>query len=117
MTTTEAPEAPLYYGCVIIEWPAPLRKGEHRPLAGWACSIFDAETGKMIVTAEKIYIPAVTASAQRFITCELLTGADDDGKPVLFPGDDGKLPLFKDDDGEIRRGTFPFLVAEMRIRS
>jgi|SRR5580704_15905 hypothetical protein len=124
--TTDAAEAgvrsdedgPRYYGRVIIEWPAPLRPG--RSLAGWACSIFDAETGKPIVTAEKIAIPAMAADAQHLITCELTVMTDGEGAPALFdeeyPGRPGSTKVYVDDEGKVRTGTFPFLVAEMRVR-
>jgi hypothetical protein len=110
-------DGPVYYGLVIIEWPAPLRKGEVRPLAGWGCAILDAETGKPVTTVEKLFVPPVTAAAQAFITCELTMFADDKGMPVLFAREDGNFTVFPDGEGKIRTGTFPFLVAEMRVRS
>jgi hypothetical protein len=131
--TTEAAEAevrsdeasPGDYGRVIIEWPAP---HEGRPLPGWGCSIFDAETGRQIVTVEKIAIPAVTADASGLITCWLTMFADPDGKPLLFPerrpdplgrpGHIGSEILYPDEGcGGIKTGVFPFSVAEMRVRS
>jgi hypothetical protein len=107
-------ESPRYYGRVIIEWPA-LREG--RVLPGWGCSIFDAETGQPIVTAEKIVIPSVTATAQDVITCDLTMFADPSGMPVLFPREDGNLTIWQAADAGIKTGTFLFEVAEMRVRS
>jgi hypothetical protein len=132
--TTEAAEAgvrgdedgPVYYGHVIIEWPAPLKPGEVRALTGWRCAILNAATGKPVTTVEKIFVPPVTAAAQAFITCELTMLADDKGMPLLElervpdpqgrPGHIGHERIYVDDDGRIRTGTFPFLVAEMRVR-
>jgi hypothetical protein len=102
-------ESPAYYGRVIIEWPAP---GRSPVLPGWGCSIFDAETGEPIVTVTRLKVPSVTADAQDVITADLTMLADENGMPVL-----GKVPQFIDvEDGEIPSGTFPFLVAEMRVR-
>jgi len=92
-----------FCGRVIIEWPPP-RNGI---LASWGCAIYDAETGKPVTTASKI---TVTADVQDLITCELVMFADEDGNPVY----DGK-PRFRDD--RIITGTFPFIAAEMRVRS
>lgn len=118
--TEAGAEAPQYYGAVIIEWPAPKQVDPDRPLAGWGCSILDAGTGKQITTVEKISIPAVTADATNFITADLTMFADEDGLPVLFPepspGKPGSVKIFLDADGKPRAGTFPFLVAEMRVR-
>lgn len=112
-------EGPVYYGYVIIEWPAPLKPGEVRAMPGWRCAILNAETGKAITTVEEIFVPAVSA-AQRFITCELTMFADDKGMPLLEverqPGHPPGIAHL-DDNGKIRTGTFPFLVAEMRVRS
>jgi hypothetical protein len=92
-----------FHGRVIIEWPPP-RNGI---LASWGCAIYDAETGKLVTTASKVM---VTADVQDLITCNLVMFADEDGNPVF----DGK-PRFRDD--RIITGTFPFIVAEMRVRS
>jgi hypothetical protein len=91
------------HGRVIIEWPPP-RNGI---LASWGCAIYDAETGAPVTTASKI---TVTADVQDLITCELVMFADEDGNPVR----EGK-PRFRGD--RIITGTFPFIVAEMRVRS
>ena len=116
-------ESRVYHGRVIIEWPAP---HERRPvLPGWGCSIFDAETGKQIVTVSRIKVPGVqvTADAESVFVAELTMFADEDGKPVLFPDEHpslrdrlGPTRVFVDDDGNVRTGTFLFLVAEMRVR-
>jgi hypothetical protein len=112
------PEGPdrQYCGYVIIEWPAPrLKDGIPRPMPAWGCTILDAQTGKPIVTAEKITVQRVTADAQSFITADLAMLADDKGMPVLGPGEDGRVVIWPDENGEIRRGVFPFIVAEMRV--
>ena len=108
-------ERPTYCGRVIIEWPAP---GRSPVLPGWGCSIFDAETGKPVVTAEKLVIPSVTATAADVITCDLTVFADEDGTPVLFPREDGHVTAWPaHGGGGVKTATFPFLVAEMRVRS
>ena len=82
-------------------------------LPGWGCSIFDAETGEQIMTATRLKVPSVTVDAQDVITADLTMLADENGMPVL-----GKVPQFIDvKGGEIPSGTFPFLVAEMRVRA
>ena len=116
-------ESPAHYGRVIIEWPAP---GRSPALPGWGCSVFDAETGKPVVTVEKIIIPAVTATATDVITCDLTMFANPDGKPLLElervpdphgrPGHAGYGRIYTDGEGKIRTGTFTFPVAEMRVR-
>jgi hypothetical protein len=114
------PEGPdrQYYGYVIIEWPAPRRSdGIPRMMPAWGCTILDAGTGKPITTVEKITVERVTADAQSFITADLAARADPDGNPVLFPGEDGHCPVYLDEQGRIRTGVFPFIVAEMRVRS
>jgi hypothetical protein len=101
-------DEPAYYGRVIIEWPAQHRKGH--VLASHGCAIFDAETGKPIPAVSRA---AITADVTGFITCDLTLLADEDGKPVL-----DRTPQFiANRDGEIRTGVFPFLVAEMRVRT
>jgi len=121
----EADPVGPYYGHVIIEWAAPLRKGEIRAMPAWACAVIDAETGKYIVTVSKIKVPGVkvTADVEKFIVAELTMFADDDGRPVLFPQEDlehperlGPAAIYFDDEGKIRTGVFPFIVAEMRVR-
>lgn len=113
------PEGPdrQYFGYVIIEWPAPRRSDGIPTLpSAWGCSILDAQTGKPLVTVEKITVQRVTAEAGGFVVADLVACADPDGNPVLFPGEDGRCPAYPDDQGRIRTGVFPFIVAEMRVR-
>ena len=118
---------PADRGSVIIEWPSAGSRppqGVGTRLPGWGCSITDAETGKPILTVLKL---AVHADAQGFVTCELTMFADLDGNPLLelerrdrypvMPGHIGSHVVYPDEEGGIRTGTFPFLVAEMRVRS
>jgi hypothetical protein len=114
------PEGPdrQYFGYVIIEWPAPHRKdGIPRVLPAWGCSILDAGTGEPITTVGKITVERVTADVTGFIVADLVMFADPDGAPVLGPGEDGTFPFYQREDGRVRTGVFPFIVAEMRVRS
>jgi hypothetical protein len=115
--TTE--DGSAYYGRVIIEWPEPPERKWHS-LVGWRCAVLDAETGKPVITVSKITLPAITADARGWITCELTMFADDDGMPVLspgeYPGRPGSVKIYMDGDGNVRTGTFTFIVAEMRVR-
>ncbi|HEV2255998.1 MAG TPA: hypothetical protein VGS06_22850, partial [Streptosporangiaceae bacterium] len=92
---------------------------------GWGCSILNAETGKLVTTVEKLSIPAVTADAAGVITCWLTIFTDQGGQPLLDlerqPKPDGgwaEVVYLRDGDMSkgIATGTFPFLVAEMRVR-
>lgn len=97
-------------GVVIIEWPAsaPLGVGA---LPGWKVSVFDAFSGDSPEPREIRTVTGVEvrASPHEIITASLTMLADADGNP-LFDGE----PVVK--DGEILTGTFPFIVAEMRVR-
>jgi hypothetical protein len=116
---------PAWRGSVIIEWPPvpPYRRRGATLLPGWGCAIFDAETGRQILTVTGL---GVRADAKGFVTCELTMFAGPDGNPLLelerreqhpvMPGHIGSHAVYPDDDGGIRTGTFPFLVAEMRVR-
>jgi hypothetical protein len=108
---------PRHYGTVIIEWPAPHRKG--MPLVTWRCAVLDAATGRPVTTVSKIAIPAVTADVSGWIECEMTMFADEDGMPVLFPEEHPGWPAscMTGVDGErtLRTGTFAFLVSEMRV--
>lgn len=113
------PEGPgrQYGGYVIIEWPAPRGKdGIPAAMTAWDCSVIDAATGKPIVTAEKITVERVTADCTGFVIADLAMLADPDGNPVLGPGEDGKCAIYLDEHDRIRRGVFPFIVSEMRVR-
>lgn len=106
-------EEPHFYGRVIIEWPAP----RNTLLPGWGCVITDADSGKMITTVTRL---TVRSSPERAIECDMTMFADENGEPVRElesgPRKGTLLPVL-DDSGSVRTGTFPFLVAEMRVAS
>jgi hypothetical protein len=97
---------PPYRGLVSIEWPAPAGSSPYACMLGRGVKLSDAVTGKLITTCSDI---TVYADAGALVTADLILFADEDGEPLL----DGKPVL----DGEgFRTGTFPFVVAEMRVR-
>lgn len=105
-------DAPVLWGHVIIEWPeTDPRPGGPRPLIGWKCSLFNADTGKRFYTCRKI---EVHADVEHLVTADLTMFADEDGKPVF----DGEPVLAQDGDGGqvFLEGTFSFLVTGMRTR-
>jgi hypothetical protein len=109
----EAREAgPPYRGVVIIEWPAAHGASPYSSLPGWQATVTDALTGKRIVTCTGI---AVYAGPDALVTADLTLIAGADGEPVLEPDADGTVTVEPDGEG-VLTGTFPFLVAEMRVR-
>lgn len=96
-------------GAVIIEWPTPRGVGA---IAGNMVSVYDALTGgeagpKPITTVSGI---SLRVSMDEIVTADLTMFADPDGNPV-YDVRQGHIG-----DGEIITGTFPFVVAEMRVR-
>lgn len=104
----EAAAAPPYRGVVVIEWPAPVGTGPYACMVGHSVTITDAVTGKRVRTCASADI-TVHADANSLVTADLTLSAGADGEPLL----DGE-PLV--DGDEIRTRTFPFLVAEMKVR-
>jgi hypothetical protein len=106
-TTDAAGPGVVYQGVIALEWPAPrpIRGGVH-PLPGWQIGVFDALNGRQITTVTRIELHA---SAVDMVSADVTMFADLDDQPVY----DGKP---HERDGETIWGTFPFLVAEMRVR-
>lgn len=116
----DEPPQTVIWGRVIIEWPQFWRKDHSHALSGWQCTVYEAESGHPVVTVDKLAIPAVTVLADRWVTCELTMFADETGEPILFPephpDHPGSCKAYQGEDGRILRGTFTFLVTEMRVR-
>lgn len=97
-----------YRGVIRIEWPAACNPGPYGSMVGSLLSVFDAMSGKQILTCVKAVIHA---DMDALVTADLTLFTDADGEPIL----DGE-PVQDEDRTEIRTGVFPFLVGEMRVR-
>ena len=95
---------PEFAGSIIITWPQPSRAGI---LHGMGVTLTDAETGQDIQTVTALRV-VLHADAQDLVWAALEMFAGADGKPAY------SHPLHIV-DGEPARGTFPFLVTEMRV--
>lgn len=103
-----AQEPDQYRGVIVIEWPEPIGPGPYSALNGRLVAITDAVTGKPVTTCTRMM---VRADVQEIVTADLALYADADGNPVL----DGE-PVLDPTGREVLTGTFPFAVAEMRVR-
>jgi hypothetical protein len=75
-------------------------------------AVFDALNGRQITTVTRLEIHA---TANDVVTADVTMYADEHGQPVFS----GQPVIVRGQDGEpddIRYGTYPFLVAEMRVR-
>ena len=106
----------IFQGVIALEWPAPRPASRVEPLPACKIAVFDAISGRQITTVTKL---EVHAPASGLITADLTMFTDEDGLPVyeLAPGDrKGTVRAPALEGGRPREGTFPFYVAEMRIR-
>jgi len=94
-----------YQGAIAVEWPEPRPGYECAPMSGWGVAVFDALNGRQITTVTRLEIHARANDA---VTADVTMYADEHGQPV-YTGP----PRIRDD--EVVTGTFPFLVAEMRV--
>jgi len=95
-----------YQGVIAVEWPQPRPGYECAPMPGWRLAVFDALNGRQITTVTGLVIHA---DANNVVAADVTMFAGEDGQPVYT----GKP---RERDGETIWGTFPFLVAEMRVR-
>jgi hypothetical protein len=95
-----------YLGVIAVEWPPPRPGYECGPMSGWQIAVFDALSGQQITTVTRL---AIHATHNDVVAADVTMYADEHGQPV-YTG----LP--RERDGETIWGTFPFLVAEMRVR-
>jgi hypothetical protein len=108
--------AVVFQGVIALEWPAPRPASQVEPLPGWGISVFDAISGRQIMTVTKVEVRAPVSGV---ITADLTMFTDEDGKPVyeLEPGaSKGSLKIPALEGGKPREGTFPFYVSQMRVR-
>lgn len=103
-TTDQVGPAVAYQGHIGIEWPAPAPGGTSLVLPGWGCTVWDALSGLPITTVTRIELHA---DALNVISADVTMYADENGQPVYSHRKDEPWP---------REGTWPFLVAEMRVR-
>jgi hypothetical protein len=92
-----------FEGSVILVWPKPVKD----MLPGYAVTVL-LVGGKNIPTVTGL---TVHVSCDDLVWAELTMWTDADGHP-LYGGSDGE-PLMG--AGGVVTGTFPFLVAEMRV--
>lgn len=101
MTADVLPDPPPHGDRVIIEWPPPREHG----MPGWGVSLFDADTGKQIMTALR-----VTIDPQDVIKAIATVFADEDGNPVY-----DREPVITEDGTGIRMVNVELTVTGMRI--
>ena len=99
-------ESPDHKGAVIIEWSSgtPKQKTPQQVLPGMFTRVLDWETERLIPAASA----TVHAAANSLITADVAVYLDESGEIIYDPAEvakSGAVPA-----------TFPFLVAEMRVR-
>jgi hypothetical protein len=102
----EIPEdGPEFKGTVVIEWPRAATKGARgRLLPGALMAVYDEDTGALIPCASV----TVRGAWNGFLTADVAVYLGERGEILHDPQDIGRT------DGI--PATFPFLVAEMRVR-
>ena len=96
-------ESADYRGSVIIEWPKSAA-GRNRVIPGCFTTVHDDETGRLIPTASA----TIHVAANGLITADVAVFPDEHGEIIYDPDQVAKT-------GGVP-ATFPFLVAEMRVR-
>lgn len=114
MATVPISEAPEFKGSVIIEWPVskaqkpaavPPEIPVQRVIPGCLAAVRDEKDGGIIPCAGlTLHVPA-----SGFITADVAVFLDKAGEIIRDPG-----VIWRESDGV--PATFPFLVAEMRVR-
>lgn len=102
---------PQFAGSIIITWPRPSPAGS---LHGWAITLTNAATGAEIRTVTAFQV-ILHAAADDLVWADLDMLADGEGAPIYGEDENGLPPRLHIVDGEPVRGTFPFLVTEMRV--
>lgn len=100
-------DAPEYRGVIVLEWPASYGYSPYSAMPGALLSIFDALTGKPIITCLSVTIHADQAGQ---VTADLLMLTDEHGQP-----DYDAAGWAEGDD--FPTAVFPFFVSEMRVRA
>ena len=103
----DGPEGADHKGSVVIEWPgsAPgFRDGRNQVIPGCFATVHDKETGRLIPAASV----TVRAAWQGLITADVAVYLDGHGEIIYDPNQVAKSDAVP--------ATFPFLVAEMRVR-
>ena len=111
-----------YQGVIAIEWPPPRPGYECAPMPGWKIAVYDALSGSQITTVTRIELHA---SASDVVAADVTMFTDADGQPLyqLEKAQHPETGRWSEKiylrDGDINKGisegTFPFLVAEMRV--
>ena len=85
----------------------------------WKIAVYDALSGSQITTVTRIELHA---TASDMVTADVTMFADADGQPLyqLEKAQHPETGRWHEKiylrNGDINKGTFPFLVAEMRVR-
>jgi hypothetical protein len=100
------PDADDWKGVVVIEWPMAAAKQDRcgGVLASCLTTVYDAETRRLLPTSRF----TVHADCTGLITADVAVYLDEHGEIIYDLNEIGKSAAVP--------ATFPFLVAEMRVR-